>query len=91
MTNPYAHNEKKKNQSKKKKKKQKLKDVFQHLIERIFIITEETLWQQRNLDRHQPNNKTRYTGVIKTDRKIRKLYVLGCNCNVYIGNVKSDR
>lgn len=46
------------------------------MIERIFVITEETLWKQRNLDRRQPDNKTRYTEVIKTDREIRKLYGL---------------
>ena len=78
MINPYVHNktEKHQNKKKKKKKKKKTKDVFQHMIERIFVITEETLWKQRNLDRHQPNNKTRYTEVIKTDREIRKLYGL---------------
>ena len=78
LINPYAHKEKRKNQTKgkKKKKKKKSKDVFQHLIERIFIITEEALWKQRNLDRHQPKNKTRYTEVIKTDREIRQLYGL---------------
>ena len=50
MLNPYAQNEKNKHENKKKKKKSK--DVFQHLIERIFVITEEGLWKQRNLNRH---------------------------------------
>lgn len=78
MIYPYVHNEKEKHQNRKKKKKQKQKskDVFQHLIERIFVIMEETLWKQRNLDRHQSNKKTRYTEVIKTDREIRKFYGL---------------
>ena len=40
---PYVHNKKEKHQNKKKKKKKKSKDVFQHLIERIFVITEEKL------------------------------------------------
>ena len=77
MLNPYAHvKEKNKHQNKKKTKKKKSKDIFQHLIEWIFIITEEELWKQKNLDRHQPSNKTRYTEVIKTDQEIRQLYGL---------------
>ena len=30
--------------------------------------------KQRNLDRHQPSNKARYTKIVKTDREIRQLY-----------------
>ena len=56
MINPYVHNKTEKHQNKKQKKKKKSKDVFQHMIERIFVFTEETLWKQRNLDRHQPDN-----------------------------------
>ena len=69
ISNPY-------DKDKKEKKKKKSKDVFQHLIERIFVIAEEELWTQRNLDRHQPSNKSSYTEVIKVDREIRKLYGL---------------
>ena len=49
ILNPCAHDKEK---NKHRKKKKKSKDVFQHLIERIFIITEEDIWKQRNLDRH---------------------------------------
>ena len=65
--NPY-------DKDKDKKEKKKSKDVFQHLIERMFVIAEEELWIQRNLDRHQPNHKNSYTEVIKVDREIQKLY-----------------
>ena len=71
ITNPYDKENDKKEPKKKKKKE---KDVFQHLIERIFVIAEEEIWIQRNRDRHQPNHKNSYTEVIKVDREIRKLY-----------------
>ena len=69
ISNPY-------DKDKEKKEKKKSKDVFQHLIERIFVIAEEKLWNQRNLDRHQPSNKSSYREVIKVDQEIRKLYGL---------------
>ena len=50
--------------------------MFQHLIEQIFVIAEEELWIQRNLDRHQPSNKSSYTENFKVDREIHKLYGL---------------
>ena len=71
ISNPYD-----KDKEKKEKKKKKSKDVFQDLIEWIFVIAEEELWIQRNLDRHQPSNKSSYTEVIKVDREIRKQYGL---------------
>lgn len=71
ITNPYE-----KDKHKKQKKKNKSKYVFQYFIERIFVITEEELWIQRNLNRHQSSNKSSYTEIIKVDREIRKLYVL---------------
>ena len=71
ISNPYNNDKKKK-----EKKKKKSKDIFQHLIERIFVTAEEELWNQRNLDRHQPSNKSSYTEVIKVDREIRKQYGL---------------
>ena len=40
------------------------------------MICQEELWQQRNLDRHQPKNKRNYAAVIKTDREVSKLYGL---------------
>ena len=70
INNPYDNN----NAREKKKKKKKKKDPFQELIEAIFNICDDELWNQRNLDRHKPKNKTNYTAVIKTDREIRKLY-----------------
>lgn len=73
ISNPYDKENNKK-EPKKKKKKQKDKDVFQHLIERIFVIAEEEILIQRNQDRHQPNHKNSYTEVIKVDQEIRKLY-----------------
>ena len=71
VSNPYE-----KDKEKKEKKKQKSKDIFQHLIERIFVIAEEELWTQRNLDRRRPSNKSSYTEVIKVDREIRRQYGL---------------
>lgn len=73
MSNPYA-SDKDKTQIWDKKKKSK--DVFQYLIEQIFIITEEELWIQRILDRYEPSNKSRYTEVNKIDWEIQKLYGL---------------
>ena len=66
ISNPYDK-EKNKKEPKKTKKKKKEKDVFQHLIERIFVIAEEEIWIQRNLDWHQLNHKNSYTEVIKVD------------------------
>lgn len=43
ISNPY-------DKDKDKKEKKESKDVFQHLIERMFVIVEEELWIQRNLD-----------------------------------------
>ena len=75
ISNPYdKENNKKEPKKTKKKKKKKEKDVFQHLIERIFVIAEEEIWIQRNQDRYQPNHKNSYTEVIKVDREIQKLY-----------------
>ena len=71
VSNPYDDDK-----AKKEKKKKKEKDIFQALIEKIFVICQEELWQQRNLDRHKPNNKRNYAAVIKTDREIRKQYGL---------------
>ena len=62
VSNPYD-----KNKDKKQKKKKKSKDVFQYFIERIFVIKEEELWIQQNLDRLQPSNKSSHTEVIKVD------------------------
>lgn len=71
VSNPYDDDK-----EKKEKKKKKEKDVFQALIESFFKICQEELWQQRNLDRHQPKNKHNYAAVIKTDRELRHLYGL---------------
>ena len=73
ISNPYDEENNKK-EPKKTKKKKKEKDMYQHLIERIFVIAEEEIWIQQNQDRHQPNHKNSYTQVIKVDREIRKLY-----------------
>ena len=62
FSNPYD-----KDKDKKEKKKKKSNNVFQHLIERIFVIAEEELWIQQNLDRHQLSNESSYTEVIKVD------------------------
>ena len=61
VSNPYDDD--KENKEKKKKKE---KDVFQALIENIFKIYQEELWQQQNLDCHQPKNKQNYAAVINT-------------------------
>ena len=52
------------------------KDIFQLLIEKFFVICEEEIWRQRNLDRHRPKNKTNHAAIIKTDREVRQLYGL---------------
>ena len=69
IRNPYDDNK-----EEKEKKQKKEKDIFQLLIEKFFIIYEEELWQQQNLDRHRPKNKTNYAEIIKTDREVHQLY-----------------
>ena len=71
VTNPYDDDK-----VKKEKKKKREKDIFQALIEKFFVICQEEMWEQRNLDRHRPNNKRNYAAVIKTDREVSKLYGL---------------
>ena len=71
VTNPYD-----KEKEKRAKKKKKQKNPFQALIEKIFIICENEVWNQRNLDRHKPKNKSNYAAVIKTNCVIKKLYGL---------------
>ena len=62
--------------SRKKRKRKKEKDIFQALIKKFFVICQEEMWEQQNLDRHKPNNKRNYAAVIKTDREVSKLYEL---------------
>ena len=69
-TNPYD-----KKQSLALKKKQK-GNVFQRLISKLFLLAKDEMWRQRNLDRHNPKNKTNYSAVIKVDRQIKELYGL---------------
>ena len=45
IRNPYDDDK-----EKKEKKQKKEKDIFQILIEKFFVICEEELWRQRNLD-----------------------------------------
>ena len=71
VTNPYDDDK-----VKKEKKKKREKDIFQALIEKFFVICQEEMWEQRNLDCHKPNNKRNYAAVIKTDREVSKLYGL---------------
>lgn len=61
---------------KKATKKKKQKDVFQKLIEKMFIVCDEEMWKQRNLDRYKPKNKRNYAAIIQVDREIRHLYGL---------------
>ena len=49
---------------------------FNISLNEYFVMTEEELWIQQNLDRHQPSNMSSYTEIIKVDREIRELYGL---------------
>ena len=62
ILNPYINNVTKGDKTKKRKT-----DIFQKLINDIFNLCEEEMWTQRNLDRHQPKNKSRYTETVKVD------------------------
>ena len=62
------------NEKPKKKKKKRKPDRFQNLIRAFFDIAKESMWKQRNKDRHEPGNKTYLSATIKVDRVVRGLY-----------------